>query len=491
MSKTLPNPLYVAAKTRPDHCAWTNGLQEYSFNQTARLAQQYASSWQQKGLTAGSIVLLECQKSYEWYIALQALLWHDAVPVPFEAGTAEAVVNSLKNRGLTADSIVGTQPCSTAHNLRQIEFPSNVSGSDLEQPLQPPTEWETAQDRLIIMTSGTSGATESQSPLAVGQNTISSLGKPVTISTYQLFLACMGSNIRLGNLPSDRWLAVLPMFRIGGLSIVFRCLWNCITILQPDEFDVQQIDQLVDAEAITQMSLVPTMLQKILEHKTQWQAAQSLRFILLGGSAASNELLSRCRELELPVFTTWGMTETAAQVCTPWQPFESKDNGYVGPPLPFCNISKQDKTLLVQGSQWPDPIQTSDYGSIDEKGNVTILGRSDDIIISGGVNLSPEEIECTLLNYPGIQECVVFATPNERWGQRPLAWIQSTKTPIDSQQLFSWLADKLPRTYIPDAFAQVATIPRDEQGKISRKKIQTIHQQGSEEYLFYREYNHA
>ena len=142
-------------------------------------------------------------------------------------------------------------------------------------------------------------------------------GKPKAVPlTYQNhFHSAIASTLNLGLNPNDNWLICMPLFHVGGLAIAWRSVINGTAITLLPKFDEQEVLEAIATEKVTLISLVPTMLNRLLEHP-QAQNLQNLRAILLGGAPANAELIERCLQLNLPIMPTYGMTETASQITT-------------------------------------------------------------------------------------------------------------------------------------------------------------------------------
>ena len=210
---------------------------------------------------------------------------------------------------------------------------------------------------------------EMELPLAI-IHTSGTSGKPkgVALTYGNFFYSAMASAYRLGHQPNDRWLCVLPLYHVGGLSIVMRAVLYGIMVDLHSRFDLDAINYALDTEPITLISLVPTMLYRLLESRSTWP--ESLRLILLGGAAASPELLARCRELNLPVATTYGLTEAASQVATMLPEDVYRKPGSVGKPLLFTSV----KIIDDNGN----PVAPGDYGEIVVSGPTVMQGYYND-----------------------------------------------------------------------------------------------------------------
>jgi len=274
-------------------------------------------------------------------------------------------------------------------------------------------------------------------PLAV-LFTSGSTGTPraVELSRGAFIASAQASEQRLGWRKDDRWLCVLPLAHIGGLSILTRCLIARRTIVLLERFDAELASRVMDRERVTIASLVPTMLSRLLARDSAWQAPPSLRAVLLGGAAATDEVWSGARSRGLPLLETWGMTEACSQVATaipgkaPRAPV----------PLPGWNVRSRNGRLEVKGpalfsryigaDRGPSPIDadrwftTGDLGTVNPDGSISIVGRADEMIVTGGENVSPAEVEAVLESLPGIRRAVVVGLPDPEWGETVAAALE-------------------------------------------------------------------
>jgi O-succinylbenzoic acid--CoA ligase len=259
-----------------------------------------------------------------------------------------------------------------------------------------------------------------------------------------------GSALRLGAMTDDRWLAVLPLFHVGGLAILLRAAWQGATVVVHERFDAAAVWRSLNEDGITMVSLVPTMLDLLLEERGLPRAPRTLRTALLGGGAASAGLLARAVRAGWPLSPTYGLTEACSQVatCPPgWRP----EDGLAAPPLPFTELRVVDANgaLAPEGSEgeivvrgptvfagyWRDAhatngavdaegwLRTGDLGRLDGQGRIAVSGRRSDLVVSGGENVYPAEVEAVLCQHPAVAEACVVGVPDDRWGERVVAAI--------------------------------------------------------------------
>ena len=301
----------------------------------------------------------------------------------------------------------------------------------------------------IVMTSGSSG---------VPRAAVHSLDNHVQ--------AAMAANRNMPLEPGDGWLLSLPLFHVAGLAILFRCALAGAAVIVP-EAD-KTLEEMLFQSGPTHVSLVPTQLYRLLESPRATETLRSMKGILLGGAPASPELIKRAFDAGLHLVCSYGMTETAAQLCaTP--PGAALDtlltSGY--PLLPDTVRMGVDKVIEVRGptlfqgyvTEGNDchlPLtddgwfRTGDVGYLDEQGRLHVTGRVDAMFISGGENIQPEEIEGALCTVPGIRRAVVVPVVHEEWGMVPAVFLDmELQNTIDEANLRTELAKQLPRYKIP------------------------------------------
>lgn len=302
------------------------------------------------------------------------------------------------------------------------EPPSPETAQEARTPRAAPPPIADARDLAWIATSGSSGAPR------------------IVALSRRAFLASSASHAaNLPFAPGDRWHLTMPLGHIGGLSILTRCLLHraAITFSEPPEglghrpFSAARLRAQLAESGATLLSVVPTMLQQMID---QDPSPPPLRAILLGGAAAPAGLLRRAAEQGWPVLATYGLTEACSQVCT-WRPGTRPDPAEgAGPPLPGIALRIVDGEVQVRGEillsetlprgLHPSPLtedgwlRTGDLGELDQAGRLHLRGRRSTLIITGGENVSPEEVEAVLLELPGVRAAVVFGVPDPVWGQQ-------------------------------------------------------------------------
>ena len=440
---SLPNPLSQAAIARPQHPALVvvDGPTLCWAELRAEVAGR-AAALARRGVASGQVHALLGEPSAAFIANLWALSWLGAVPalLPWRAPKAELdrALRALNPAGLWVDP---------AH-------PEAARGGwpDPEEAQSEAVDWPLDAPRLIVLSSGTTGPP-----------------RPVPLSAAQLAFSAFGSAMRLGHDPADRWLCPLPLHHVGGLSILLRTTWAATTTVLMPRFDAARASALLDEVQLA--SLVPSMLADILDARRDRPFAPTLRAILIGGAQTPPGLVDRCRAIGAPVALSWGMSETGSQVATRF-PGDLSPGGHVGPPLPFARVSPgASGALSIEGPVAPrGRFLTRDLGHIDPQGRVVVSGRAEDLILSGGENIDPAEVEAALCEHPAVREAAVVGRPDPRWGERPVAFVV-LDAPIDAAALTAHCRTQLASFKVPDQFVVIERLPRGELGKLSRAAL--------------------
>jgi len=341
----------------------------------------------------------------------------------------------------------------------ELEVALDTSQRDLASRIVLPE-----QSGTLIRTSGSTGA-----------------ARFIRHSARQHAVSATAVKARLVLTNDDSWLWALPSFHVGGLSILWRMALSGATVVHADS-GISWIEALAEGASengITNLSLVPTQLLDTVEAGIE--PPPSLRHCIVGGAALSRETLQSAVALGWPVRTTYGSTETASMVTLsrPWSGQEASSESPIHAGSALDGVSLQFKAgrLEVKAPQigflWPAPpevsmqsadewMTTSDSGELDDEGRLVIHGRTDRVIISGGENLDLSMIEARLRDVDGVQWASVIGIPDDRFGQRPVAFVRVKDTAgFDEQAIQESLESRLEKPWIPD---RVLLIPTDFEG---------------------------
>ena len=322
--------------------------------------------------------------------------------------------------------------------------------------------------------------------IAVIMNTSATTGqfKSVPLRWGQIRAHVQASKEVLGKTEQDNWLMVLPLFHVSGLSILLRSLYNGTAVTILPKYDEAQVLKLIESENINMMSLVPTILTQLEPSITH----HKLRVILLGGEFIPMALIDACEKKSLPIYKTYGMTETFSQSVT----FSVLDYPHkrdsVGKPLPGMQvrIDKPDADgvgeihltgpMVMTGYIDKEPIDgdlnTDDIGYVDEDGFVYILNRRKDLIISGGENIYPKELEDLVYTLPSVKECAIVPVPDPKWGQVPALFVAfHDGESMTADEIVSFMTKSLAKYKVPKYVKILPALPRNGTGKIVRNEL--------------------
>jgi o-succinylbenzoate---CoA ligase len=293
-------------------------------------------------------------------------------------------------------------------------------------------------------------------------------GTPKAVElTYANHLAsAIASAGALGVEPGDRWLCPLPLHHVGGLNVLIRSVINRTAVVLHPRFDADRVRAALEAGEVTLASLVPTMLARL--RTAGLRATPGLRAIALGGGPVPAGLLDWARETGIPVVPVYGMTETCSQIVA----------GSPGRPLTGVELEiAPDGEILVRGPMvaraeiaddgW---LHTGDLGRLDEDGSLHVLGRLKELIVTGGENVAPFEVEQVLLGHPAVADAGVAGLPDPEWGEAVTAFVV-LREPIDGEQLRAWCRERLEAFKVPKAIHAVDRLPRNAGGKLLRDRL--------------------
>ncbi len=340
----------------------------------------------------------------------------------------------------------------------------SAANSELPHPLSRP------RFSALVFTSGSGG-----------------LARGALLSHRALAASAAASATNLGWRADDRWLLSLPIAHVGGLSIVTRCLAGRKTVVlaSSSRFDPFSFENQLHRHRITLVSLVPTMLRRLLDRNPSWRPPDHLRALLLGGAPASPDLLREAADRGIPVLTTYGLTEACSQVATQRPGTVNRGELGCGPPLPGLKVRIHRGEIQVRGdtlmegylprdpeaSPFTDDgwLATGDLGSLDKAGNLHVLGRRSQLLITGGENVHPAEVEAVLSSHPALVAACVFGIEDRVWGQQVVTALVPGTAPPTDQELLEFLEARLARFKHPRKIAYLQELCLLPNAKVDRK----------------------
>ncbi len=390
-------------------------------------AQRSARQLSALGVVAGESVAIILPPGEEFAIYLHAVWLIGAVAVPIDPNTPQA---QRAERTRSANFVIDAR-------LGGHEDPAAalVTSHELDAPA------------VVIFSSGSSGA-----------------AKPIELSFGNFWWSAAGSAVALGLSENERWLCCLPLSHIGGLSILVRAAIYGTAATVHERFDSPAVlSELRDVDGPTVVSLVPTTLQRLLDAGLENPPA--LRWVLLGGGPISAELLERAAQAAVPVAPSYGMTEACSQIVTG------------GAPL-FCTqvTLGESSEILVSGPtiapQCRPQLSSGDLGRWGPGGELEVIGRSSDLIISGGENVAPELVEAVVAAHPAVADVAVVGRPDAEWGELVTAIVVAKDgQAVSAEQLIEFCRPELAPHERPKRIEFRDRLGRDGAGKLRRSEL--------------------
>lgn len=443
------SPLHSAALTSPTQTAVKFNGHDISYARLSHMVQGLGEQLTRIGVGQGQPLACISRNNLEMICLYWACVDIGAIFFPISPRFPLAQVQGLIDRHQIPFYWSEAELALSGSHQLTLDFSLDVSPNNE----QAATAFDIYRPSNVILTSGSSGF-----PKAAVHNLANHIAN------------AEGARSLIPLVTGDAWLLSLPLFHIGGLAILNRCALVAATVVLPDStFPLQA--QIV-RDGLTHASLVPTQLLNLLTDKQV--SLKSIKALLLGGGAISVDLLKQLEQRHIASFTSYGMTEMGSQITTG----PALSDGTSGKLLPGRELKIVDGVIWVRGDclfmgyltdkgiEKPLDAEgwfyTKDRGEWDANGNLKILGRVDNMFISGGENIQPEEIEAALKLHPLIYEAIVFPLPDVTFGQLPAAIIRgdiflgSTSPEMSAieAELEIFLADKIarfkrPRRYYP------------------------------------------
>lgn len=438
----LDNWLAQRSQSCPDRTALIADGAEMTYAELEAEATWVARRLAAHGVRRGSVAALTMHPRREQVVLLHALMKVGAELLPLSPRLTPTERAAI---------VAAEEP------IVDLDDPGELTQTEADMPLLGEHDMDAVCAR--VLTSGSSGA-----PRPVGL-------------TYGNFLwSAVGSAFNIGVDPADRWLCCLPLSHIAGLSIFVRSVIYGTTAVLHDGFDVDRVAASLREDGITVVSLVTTMLTRLLEAEVDLSGP---RAILVGGGPVPKEPLEEALARGATVVQTYGLTETCSQVTTLAPADARRKLGSAGRPLMTTHLRIQDGEILVQGPTvapgaasedgW---LHTGDLGRIDEEGFLWVEGRLGDLIVTGGENVMPDEVEEVLREHPAVADAAVVGRPDAEWQEAVTAVVVLRDgAEADAETLRAHCAARLAGFKVPKRFEFAAELPRTSSGKLLRRAL--------------------
>ena len=438
----LDNWLAQRAVACPDRIAVVAGDYEVSYAELEFEAARAARRLAARGVRRDSTVVIELPAGLEHVVVLHALMKLGAIAYPLDPRLAAGERSSELQRAAPALVVSGGTD-------------SGLTEADL------PLLGEHALDDVCcrILTSGTSGH-----------------ARPIGLTYGNHLWSAVGSAFNLGVEPTDRWLCCLPLFHVSGLSIVIRSVIYGTGAIVHDGFDVDRVASSLEGDGATVISLVATQLTRLLEAGVD---LLPLRAVLVGGGPVPEEVLEEAIGRGATVVQTYGLTEAASQVTTLAPAEASEKLGSAGRPLLTTHLRIAEGEILVQGptvapgaSDEDGWLHTGDLGRIDQDGFLYVEDRLGDMIVTGGENVIPAEIEEVLLRHDDVVDAAAIGRADSEWQEAVAAVVVLRDgADADADDLRRHCRNSLADYKVPKRFEFVEELPRTQSGKLLRRTL--------------------
>ena len=462
---------FFSFSERADLNAIINSDKSVSYKDLFTQAKQIAFALSNKGITKDNYIPLLIEDNLLCIKTVAALWYLGAIPVTLNTKLLDDEINSILDdhdfKFLVTDKKSSFNL--SKKELEIIDFKKITSENDETQTFSFPTS---EKEAVVIFTSGSTGRP-----------------KGVVHTFSSLIHSIENGNEILKHKEKDRWLASLPFYHIGGFQIICRSLFYGCSIILPESLQIKDLAKSILEFNPTHLSFVSTQLERLIYQKVK--PNKSLRVSLIGGGFIEDDLMIEAGKLGWNPYRVYGSSETGSMVTA------ISANEIISKPQSvgktFSNVEIQishDSEILIQSnSLFKKNIDdekessaklvdgfyhTGDLGFIDDDGYLFIEARRTDLIVTGGENVNPIEVEKVLLQIPFIKDACVFPKQNKTWGQILVCAVIVDDTSINEKMIKEILKQKIAGYKIPKQFFFVNELPKTSLGKLEREKIKKM-----------------
>lgn len=475
MSEIIPHWLTKQANLLPNQIALEfHDGHIVTFKELEKNSVSFAKKLAALGVGKGTHLGILSSNQLEMVYTIHALSYLGAVGVLLNTRLTDKEINYQ-----LADADVSILVQDDEQNKRNFDNVHSFSFEDIKKTKQTDIELleeiDLDETFTIIYTSGTTG-----------------FPKGVVHTYGNHWWSAIASALNLGLDKKDKWLIALPLFHVSGLSTLIKSVVYGMPIYLMKKFDTNLVHEAIMKQGITIVSVVTMMVQRLIERLGNEAYPASLRCFLLGGGPAPRSLLEKAKKKSVPVFQSYGMTETTSQIVT-LSPQDALDKiGSAGKPLlpAQLKIEQPDDEgigeIIVKGRMVTNGyyknaeankksisdgwLNTGDLGYLDQDDFLYVVDRRTDLIISGGENIYPSEIENVLLKIPEIKEAGVTRMKDEIWGFVPVAFVVA-HTSITEEQILEFARENLAKYKLPKKIYFIDELPRNASNKLVRNKL--------------------
>ncbi|MHA6252302.1 o-succinylbenzoate--CoA ligase [Oceanobacillus sp. CAU 1775] len=475
MAEIIPHWLTKQANLSPNRLAFESHHEKnITFKELEENSKSYAKKLATLGVKKSTHIGILSSNQLEMIYAIHALSYLGAVGVLLNTRlTDEEIKYQLEDANVT---LVITDEQEASREFQDVE---QFSYADLklvpETSASLLTEINLDDIFTIMYTSGTTG-----------------FPKGVLHTYGNHWWNAIGSALNLGMQQEDKWLITLPFFHVSGLTSLIKNVIYGMPIYFMKKFDVTAVHEAIMTKQITIVSVVTVMVQRLIEKLGEQKYPETMRCFLLGGGPAPKTMLETAKEKSIPVFQSYGMTETTSQIVTLSPEDALRKLGSAGKPLLPAQLKIENQAedgvgeIFVKGPTvtkgyynnqeanqatfhegW---LKTGDLGRVDAEGFLYVMDRRTDLIISGGENIYPSEIENVLMKLPEVKEAGVVGVKDEAWGQVPVAYVVLEKE-ISEEAILTYAETQLAKYKLPKKIHFIDALPRNAANKVMRNQL--------------------
>ncbi|MCF3943486.1 o-succinylbenzoate--CoA ligase [Oceanobacillus alkalisoli] len=478
MSEIIPHWLSKRANLSPENTALelVDGS-NITFLELHKKSVQMANKIAALGVAKGTHLGILSANNLNMVYILHAVSYLGAVGVLLNTRLSDDEINYQLQ-----DAEVSILITDEENSNRQLQVNESYSYDEVNKQTEVQTvlqkELNLAQPFTIIYTSGTTG-----------------FPKGVVHTYGNHWWSAISSALNLGLEKNDKWLISLPLFHVSGLSTLMKSVMYGMPIYLMKKFDVDLVHDAIMRKEVTIVSVVTLMMQRLMEKLNSESYPRTLRCFLLGGGPAPKILLEKAKDKNIPVFQSYGMTETTSQIATLSAQDALDKIGSAGKPLLPAELEIKNPgidgvgEIIVKGPMVTEGyykneaaneqtlvngwLHTGDLGYLDDAGYLYVVDRRTDLIISGGENIYPSEIENALVKLPEIEEAGVIGVADETWGEVPVAYVVLNE-PVSETDILLNLGKQLAKYKLPKEIIFIKEMPRNASNKLVRNKLKDI-----------------
>lgn len=479
MMMNISPKCFLLLKQNPSSKAVISSKNIYTFEELRQKVLTTSQFFIDTGIMSNNRIAIISNSNIDFMIIVLSLWQLSAIPVLINTRLTNSEINQQLSDANCKAVLVQKELLEgfNSNEIQAIEIPAKINIQDLYLGRK---ELQLKEPAAIIFTSGS----ESKS-------------KGVVLSFESLFNSAVNSNHLLRYTHSDRWLASLPIYHIGGFSIITRSLVFGIPMIIPDSLSFKDISNALHNTQPTFISLVAAQLKQLVEEEIE--PNPELKNCLLGGGFSDNNLIKKAVELGWPINKVYGSTETSSFITALLtDEFIIKPNS-VGRVLPSNKIivTGQYKTELkpfeigevavksnammlgytseleIENDLHEEFYFTGDLGYLDEDEYLFIEGRKNYFISTGGENVNPMEVETALLQHASISEAAVYPIRDKEWGEIVAASVvlKDSSIKLVFEEIKSFLQGRLAGFKIPKKIFFEESLPKTELGKVEKEKL--------------------